>query len=103
MDNQKDSKQQQRINDAIQRMDDQAQALIDGADLDELSSKERLDLAVKFISLKQRFLLIAQQQQAATPQGRTEIMLTAIMRQMRGEPGEPLALPLIEPVETEIE
>ncbi len=96
MDNQQ---QQQKIHAEITRMDAKAQELIDGVDLDELSAKERLDLAVKFISLKQRFLLIAQQQQAATPAGRTEILLAAVMRQMRGETNDPLALPAVEQAE----
>lgn len=94
-------RQQQRITSWIDRLENQAQTLMDGANLDELSAKERLDLAVKFIALKQRFILIEQQTTSGTPAGRTDVLLAAVMRQMRGEGGDEqsstIALPPVNP------
>jgi hypothetical protein len=76
---------EQRIAAWVERLEERAGTLIDGANLDELSAKERLDLAVKFLSLTQRFISLAMQAQSNTTQGHSDILLTTLMRHMRGE------------------
>ncbi len=49
-----------------------------------MSPKERIDSAVKLVTLSQRYLVIRQQTESGEPQGRNAILLT-LMKQMRGE------------------
>lgn len=82
------SEQQQRINTWIERLEQQANDLIAGVALDELSAKERVDLAVKIMGQLQRFLALRQQaEQAASPApaANTQVLIANLMRQMRGE------------------
>lgn len=49
----------------IERIEQQVNALLDGVDLDELNGRQRLELAIKYISLLQRYYLIEQEQKQA--------------------------------------
>ncbi|GHO62422.1 hypothetical protein KSC_013140 [Ktedonobacter sp. SOSP1-52] len=49
----------------IERIEQQVNALLDGVDLDELNGKQRLELAIKYIGLLQRYYLIEQGQEQA--------------------------------------
>lgn len=67
-------------------MEQKARTLLDGLEIDaeEMSPKERIDSAVKLVTLSQRYLVIRQQTESGEPQGRNAILLT-LMKQMRGE------------------
>jgi hypothetical protein len=75
----------ERIEKWIETIEQKANLLISGADLEDLSSKERIELGLRCINTMQRFIVLSQQIEAETPTGSTSIMLAAIMRQMRGE------------------
>lgn len=49
----------------IERIEQQVNALLDGVDLDEINGKQRLELAIKYIGLLQRYYLIEQEQEQA--------------------------------------
>ncbi|MBV9688142.1 MAG: hypothetical protein JO202_00355 [Ktedonobacteraceae bacterium] len=74
-----------RVNRQLGRIEQTIEDLMGGVELDEMSSKERLDLAVKLMGQQGRMLHLRQQCEAETPQGGTSVLMTAIMRQMRGE------------------
>ena len=79
---------QERINAWIERLEQQASALVESTDIDELSAKERLDLALKVMQQLHRFVTLGQQLEAlAQPTDATtsQDALTNLMRQMRGE------------------
>jgi hypothetical protein len=79
------SEHRRRIDAWITKLEEKASELLEGADLDELSSKERIDLAMKCLGHIQRFVMVNQQLEAETHDGSTTVMLAAMMRQMRGE------------------
>lgn len=84
--------QQQRISAWITRLEQQATELVEGTDIDELSAKERLDLALKVMQQLQRFITLRQQLEAASQppaQASTSHMISDLMRQMRGESVKP--------------
>ncbi len=75
-----------RIDEWIALLEQKARTLLDGLEIDaeEMSPKERIDSAVKLVTLSQRYLVIRQQTESGEPQGRNAILLT-LMKQMRGE------------------
>ena len=75
----------QRVNTQLARIEQLIADLTDEVDLSELSTKERLELAVKLLGQQGRMLLIRQQCEVETPQGGTSVLMAAIMRKMRGE------------------
>lgn len=83
------TEQQQRINTWIERLELQATSLITGTNIDELSAKERVDLAIKVMNQLQRFIALRQQIEVASqPAAATAsdgALITDLMRQMRGE------------------
>src|SRR5207244_13340071 len=76
-----------RIDAWIELLEQKARTLLDGLELDaeEMSPKERGGLAVKLVTLAQRYMLIRQQREAAEPPARESHLIYALMRQMRGE------------------
>jgi predicted nucleic acid-binding Zn-ribbon protein len=79
---------QERINAWIERLEHKAHALVESTDIEELSAKERLDLALKVMQQIQRFVTLRQQLEAIIqPDEATESqdMISNLMRQMRGE------------------
>jgi len=77
--------QNKRIQQWIEKLEKQATDLLDGIELDELTAKERVELALKCLGHTQRFIMLDQQLESETPTGQTTVMLAAIMRSMRGE------------------
>lgn len=74
-----------RTNRQIARIETVLDDLLDGINIEEMTAKERLDVAVKLMSQQGRALMIRQTCESSTPSGRTDIIIAAIARQMRGE------------------
>jgi hypothetical protein len=76
-----------RIDAWIELLEQKARLLLDGLELEaeEMSPKERGGLAVKLVTLAQRYMLIRQQREATEPPARENHLIYALMRQMRGE------------------
>ncbi len=82
-----------RANRQIERMESIIDDLLVSLNIEEMTTKERIDSAAKLIGQEARMLMIRQTVEAGTPQQNTNIFLAALMRQMRGEVG---AISLIE-------
>ncbi|GER88628.1 hypothetical protein KDW_27900 [Dictyobacter vulcani] len=71
----------------IGRLEQQTADLLAGANVDDLTSKERIDFSLKTLSHIQRLLVINQQLTTANDTSNTDNFLTDLARQMRGEAG----------------
>ncbi|GCF11213.1 hypothetical protein [Dictyobacter arantiisoli] len=84
---------EQRIEHWITQLEAQAQLLLSDIDVEEINQKERLALALKIVNQIQRFLTIQQKLEAPAPTSNTvNILLQNLMRRMRGEDEEDLAV-----------
>ena len=77
-----------RIEEQLQRIERMVLALIDGVDLDELSSYERLNITIKLMQQHARLLVMRQNVEPEEPEKAENIMLGVLMKQLRGETGE---------------
>jgi hypothetical protein len=76
----------QRVQQWVERLEARANELLKNINVEELTPKERIDLALKCIAHAQRFLILGQQLEAKTPREKSQqLIMAAIMRQMRGE------------------
>ena len=75
----------QRVQQWVERLEARANELLKNINVEELTPKERIDLALKCIAHAQRFLILGQQLEAKTPRDKSQLIISAIMRQMRGE------------------
>ncbi len=79
--------QLKRLSTWIEQLERTAQMMLDRIDVDdeEMKTKERVDCTAKLVTLAQRYHLLRQQREAAEPPARNTVLLSALMRQMRGE------------------
>ncbi|HTK10280.1 MAG TPA: hypothetical protein VL485_24130 [Ktedonobacteraceae bacterium] len=78
----------ERITRWVERVEQQVEELLakkKPEEIGELSAKDRLALATKYLALLQRFLLLAQKSEAATPDNSAQQELVKIRESMRGE------------------
>jgi hypothetical protein len=75
----------QRIGHWLERMEQQIEYLLVDIDYSKLNERARMDLAVKFLELLQRFLSLSQRVEASTPSNSSERLLESIRSRMRGE------------------
>jgi hypothetical protein len=76
---------QERVTHWIQQLEAQAMALFADVQIEDLSTKERIDLGLKVMTQLQRFVSLGQQLEVGTQSNRTSAALATLMRQMRGE------------------
>jgi hypothetical protein len=79
--------QLKRIDSWIATLEQKARVLLDGLEIDaeEMKPKERVDSAVKLVTLMQRYMALRQHsEEDESPKG-SHAALAALMRQMRGE------------------
>jgi hypothetical protein len=69
----------------IERLEAQIEALLRNVSGKELTPKESLDLAAKYLTLLQRFLLLTQKADFTTQSNHTQRVLDSIRSYMRGE------------------
>lgn len=86
----------QKIDAQLARIDELVEKLLDGVDLSELSSYERLVVASRFMGLSQRAIAIRQTCQVERSENREGLLVAAFMRQMRGEAESGDALRILE-------
>jgi ribosomal protein L17 len=81
-----------RIDEWIAVLEQKAKRLLDDLEIDaeEMKPKERLDAAVKLVTLAQRYMVLRQQRETGAAPSRNTILLT-LMKQMRGELEAPSA------------
>lgn len=81
--------QEQRVEHWISQLEAQTQLLLSEIDIEEISHKERLNLALKMMSQLQHFLAMQQKISVNVPaSNNVNIVLENLMRQMRGEDDE---------------
>lgn len=81
--------QEQRVEHWISQLEAQTQLLLSDIDIEEISHKERLNLALKMMSQLQHFLAMQQRISMNVPaNNNVNAMLDNLMRQMRGEANE---------------
>ena len=74
-----------RINTWITRLEHTAATLLEDIDIEELTQKERLDIALKCMGHIQRYVALGQQIEVSKPEGAENTFMEALRRQMRGE------------------
>jgi hypothetical protein len=86
--NDKEYATSERITHWVERLEQQVEELLlkkKPDEIGELSAKDRLALATKYLALLQHFLLLAQKSEATTPNNAAQQTLEKIMESMRGE------------------
>lgn len=78
----------ERIDEQLQRIERMVLTLVDGVDLDELSSYERLNVTIKLMQHHARLLVMRQRVEPEEPEKTDSVMLGVLMKQLRGESGE---------------
>jgi hypothetical protein len=81
-----------RHNDIVERIDRQITCieevvaeLLSGISIDEMSTYERLSIAIRFIGQHQRALALRQSCDKEASENRDQAMMSTLMSQMRGE------------------
>ena len=74
----------QKVEKQIRRIEDIIEELLDGVDMSELSSKERLLVAARFTNLHQRAVLLSASLERNTAESAENTALSVIVSDMRG-------------------
>jgi hypothetical protein len=86
----------QKIDAQVERIETIVDKLLDGINIDELTTSERLTHVSRFISLVQRGIALKQTIQLDQPENRENLLIAAFMRQMRGETSSSEAMRIVE-------
>lgn len=90
-----------RIDEQLQRVERMVLALVDGVDVNEMSSYERLNVTIKLMQQHARLLMMRQTVTLDEPERTESVMLGVLMRQLRGEESGGVESPQIEDAQRE--
>jgi hypothetical protein len=76
---------QQKVDQLFTRIEGMIEALLDGVDMSELTSKERIMIAARFASLLQHTIEIDNSLEINQDEDRDNLAIAVIMQKMRGE------------------
>jgi hypothetical protein len=75
----------QKIDEQLKRIDDLIEKLLDGIAITEMSSYQRFMIVSRLLGLSQRGMALRQTCELDHPENRENLLIAALMRQMRGE------------------
>jgi hypothetical protein len=84
-DNKKQDKYLEKIDKQIESIETRINSLLEDIDIGELTVAERIDFSIKLQALLVKFIDLRRYSEKNIPEGREATLVTAWMRQLRGE------------------